>query len=121
MKIPLSSVNITEEVNRTGVWKTVNNVNAKEASTVKEPKSKDKRFLEWHNVTWFGYISSICIVPLSRGVSSKDKSNRKRGQKKDAISNEENQRLSTMNEEEEEEPQGITIKVDQALWRLSPF
>jgi len=42
MKIPLSSVNITEEVNRTGIWKTVNNVNAKEASSVKDNKPKDK-------------------------------------------------------------------------------
>jgi len=46
MKIPLSSVNITEEVNRTGIWKTVNNVNAKEANySSKDGKSssKDKR------------------------------------------------------------------------------
>lgn len=46
MKIPLSSVNITEEVNRTGIWKTVNNVNAKEDRNPigKDGKSnKDKR------------------------------------------------------------------------------
>lgn len=41
MKIPVSSVNITEEVNRTGIWKTVNNVNAKEAP-VKDGKNKEK-------------------------------------------------------------------------------
>lgn len=27
MKIPLSSINITDEVNRTGIWKQVNNGN----------------------------------------------------------------------------------------------
>lgn len=29
MKIPLSSINISEEVNRTGIWKQVNNENGK--------------------------------------------------------------------------------------------
>jgi sodium bicarbonate transporter 10 len=47
MKIPLSSVNITEEVNRTGIWKTVNNVNAKEDGRYSnkdgKSSSKDKR------------------------------------------------------------------------------
>lgn len=43
MKIPLSSVNITEEVNKTGMWKTVNNENAKEAPSNKEKDKKDKR------------------------------------------------------------------------------
>ncbi|XP_035714213.1 electroneutral sodium bicarbonate exchanger 1 isoform X3 [Folsomia candida] len=89
MKIPVSSVNITEEVNRTGIWKTVNNVNAKEAP-VKDGKNKEK---------------------------CKDKGARKRGNKKDALTEEESRRLSTMNEEEEEaggggaEHQGVTIKI----------
>jgi hypothetical protein len=43
MKIPLSSVNITEEVNKTGIWKSVNNENAKEAPLTKEEKQKEKR------------------------------------------------------------------------------
>jgi len=46
--------------------------------------------------------------------SSKDKGARKRGSKKDALTDEEKRRLSTMCEEEEDEP-GITIKVDHAL------
>lgn len=29
MKIPLSSINISEEVNKTGIWKQVNNENGK--------------------------------------------------------------------------------------------
>jgi sodium bicarbonate transporter 10 len=90
MKIPLSSVNITEEVNRTGIWKTVNNVNAKEYSGKDGKSNKEK------------------------SSSSKDKGARKRGSKKDALSEEERRRLSTMCEEEEDEP-GITIKVDHAL------
>ncbi|ODN05552.1 Sodium-driven chloride bicarbonate exchanger [Orchesella cincta] len=86
MKIPLSSVNITEEVNKTGMWKTVNNVNAKEAPANKD-KTKEK---------------------------SREKNARKRGNKKDALTDDERRRLSTMCEEEEEES-GITIKVEHAL------
>jgi len=86
MKIPVNSLNITEEVNRTGIWKTVNNMNAKEAPQTKEEEAKGN-----------------------------DKAARKRGSKKDAISEEESRRLSTMNEEEEDDNTGITIKVDPAL------
>lgn len=43
MKIPLSSVNITEEVNKTGMWKTVNNANAKEAPATDKEKEKEKK------------------------------------------------------------------------------
>jgi len=86
MKIPLSSVNITEEVNKTGIWKQVNTINTKD-SPVKEKQANDTK--------------------------SKDKGARKRGTKKDAISEEERRRLSTMNEEEEED--GLTIKVDPVV------
>ena len=45
-------------------------------------------------------------------IRRKDKNVRKRGSKKDAISDEERRRLSVMNEEEEE---GITMKVDPVI------
>jgi len=37
MKIPLASINISEEVNKTGIWKTVNENNA-----VMSPKKKKR-------------------------------------------------------------------------------
>jgi sodium bicarbonate transporter 10 len=90
MKIPLSSVNITEEVNKTGIWKQVNTINTKESPVKEKP--------------------SNCV---NNDRSNKDKGARKRGNKKDALSEEERRRLSTMNEEEEED--GLTIKVDPVV------
>lgn len=37
MKIPLTKINITEEVNKTGIWKQVNDLNSTNEKT-KEPK-----------------------------------------------------------------------------------
>ncbi|XP_014248076.1 sodium bicarbonate cotransporter 3 isoform X2 [Cimex lectularius] len=75
MKIPLTSINISEEMNKTGIWKQVNNEKEKK-------KSPGKNVMK--------------VI--------------KRGKQKDAITDEEKVRLSTMAEEEEElEP--ITIKV----------
>lgn len=37
VKIPLSSINISEEVNKTGIWKQVNNVNSRETEKKKSP------------------------------------------------------------------------------------
>lgn len=37
MKIPLASINITEEVNKTGIWKQVNQANS---PTKDDPKKK---------------------------------------------------------------------------------
>ncbi|CAG7820966.1 unnamed protein product [Allacma fusca] len=86
MKIPLSSVNITEEVNKTGIWKQVNNVNTKDSPTKESRSKKDKV--------------------------------RKRGNKKDAISDEERRRLSVMNEEDED---GITIKKVDVCFKEAIF
>jgi sodium bicarbonate transporter 10 len=47
MKIPLSSVNITEEVNKTGIWKQVNNVNTKDSPTKESRSKKDKVRETW--------------------------------------------------------------------------
>ncbi|XP_034231560.1 sodium bicarbonate cotransporter 3 isoform X3 [Thrips palmi] len=84
MKIPLASINITEEVNKTGIWKQVNQANS---PTKDDPKKK-----------------------LAPGVKNSSKS-KKRGNKKDALLDEENKRLSTMAEEDDED-EGITIKVN---------
>ncbi|KAK7790973.1 hypothetical protein R5R35_007865 [Gryllus longicercus] len=85
MKIPLASINISEEVNKTGIWKQVNECNA----TEKEKEDKKKK------------------SPNKSSTKSK-----KRGNKKDAITDEERKRLSTMPEEEEDE--GVTIKIDSS-------
>lgn len=39
MNIPLSAINITEEVNKTGIWKQVNEFNVQEKGKKKSPKS----------------------------------------------------------------------------------
>ncbi|XP_046386758.1 electroneutral sodium bicarbonate exchanger 1 isoform X2 [Ischnura elegans] len=85
MKIPLASINISEEVNKSGIWKQVNDVN----STSKSGKKK------------------------SPGKSS-SKSRKRLGSKKDSGTDEERKRLSTMAEEDEGggDDGGITIKVD---------
>ncbi|KAJ9596825.1 hypothetical protein L9F63_012158, partial [Diploptera punctata] len=74
MKIPLASINISEEVNKTGIWKQVNEGKSSEKDE-KKKKSPNKN-------------------------SSKTK---KRGSKKDAVTDDEKTRLSTMAEEEEDE------------------
>jgi len=73
MKIPLTSINISEEMNKTGIWKQVNPEKDKKKSPGK-------------------MIKAI-----------------KRGKQKDAMSEEERVRLSTMTEEDEED-QPVTIK-----------
>ncbi|XP_033608237.1 electrogenic sodium bicarbonate cotransporter 1 isoform X3 [Cryptotermes secundus] len=80
MKIPLASINISEEVNKTGIWKQVNEGSCAYKDG-KKKKSPNKN-------------------------SSKSK---KRGNKKDAVSDDEKTRLSTMAEEEEEEGLTIKI------------
>lgn len=38
MNIPLSAINITEEVNKTGIWKQVNEFNLQQKEKKKSPK-----------------------------------------------------------------------------------
>ena len=40
MNIPLASINISEEVNKTGIWKQVNNSNKMKNSKTKTGKKK---------------------------------------------------------------------------------
>lgn len=40
MKIPLTSINISEEVNKTGIWKTVNEHNVTSPTKKKKNKSR---------------------------------------------------------------------------------
>ncbi|XP_065203094.1 sodium bicarbonate cotransporter 3 isoform X2 [Planococcus citri] len=79
MKIPLSSINISEEVNKTGIWKQVNYENGK----------NDRK-------------NAPSTVTIS-------KTQKKSYYKKDVICEDEKHQLSTMTEEEEDE--GLTIKV----------
>ncbi|XP_073986853.1 na[+]-driven anion exchanger 1 isoform X4 [Rhodnius prolixus] len=78
IKIPLASINISEEMNKTGIWKQVNN------EKTDKKKSPGKSMMK--------------VM--------------KRGKHKDAISEDEKARLSTMAEEEEEHDQPVTIKID---------
>ncbi|XP_025831044.1 uncharacterized protein LOC112904650 [Agrilus planipennis] len=81
MKIPLSSINISEEVNKTAIWKQLNDARPDEKSKKKSPN------------------------PVSR--FKKKKLIIKKEEKKEEKGKLE-KRLSTMNEEDEDE--GITIK-----------
>ncbi|KAF6214608.1 hypothetical protein GE061_009351 [Apolygus lucorum] len=76
IKIPLSSINISEEVNKTGIWKQVNN----EKTEKKKSPGKMMKVM-------------------------------KRGKQKDAVTDDEKARLSTMAEEEDDGIGGLTIKV----------
>ncbi|KAK9509940.1 hypothetical protein O3M35_004824 [Rhynocoris fuscipes] len=76
IKIPLASINISEEMNKTGIWKQVNHEKAD------KKKSPGKTVMK--------------VI--------------KRGKQKDALSEDEKARLSTMAEEEEED-QPVTIKI----------
>ncbi|EEB11139.1 sodium-driven chloride bicarbonate exchanger, putative [Pediculus humanus corporis] len=108
MKIPLSSINISEEVNKSGVWKTVNDSNT-DKSKNHSSKPRYHFFLtRWINGGGWGKNNHFFF--LLKFSSSKSK---RRGSKKDALTEEERRRLSTMNEAEEEEDarSGITIKV----------
>ncbi|XP_069698390.1 sodium-driven chloride bicarbonate exchanger isoform X4 [Periplaneta americana] len=82
MKIPLASINISEEVNKTGIWKQVN----EGGSAYKDDKKKKS--------------------PNKNSSKSK-----KRGSKKDAVTDDEKTRLSTMAEEEEEEGLTIKVGI----------
>ncbi|KAH1024111.1 hypothetical protein HUJ05_003660 [Dendroctonus ponderosae] len=84
MNIPFSVMNISEEVNKTGIWKQVNEHNAKTEVKNDEKKKSPKtpRFLK----------------------AKKKKTSKKEAELKQALT----KKLSIMNEEDEDE--GITIK-----------
>ncbi|KYB27589.1 hypothetical protein TcasGA2_TC033054 [Tribolium castaneum] len=82
MNIPLSAINISEEVNKTSIWKQVNKNNTR-------PIEKEKK-----------------KSPIGTGRFKKKKQS-KRDEKQEKAKLE--KRLSIMNEEEEDD--GITIKV----------
>ncbi|XP_076368685.1 sodium-driven chloride bicarbonate exchanger-like isoform X3 [Tachypleus tridentatus] len=82
-----SNINISEQLNKTGLWQSLQQ---KEHST---PKIQHKN------------------SPPSLKIPSSLK--KKRGNKNDAINDEEKKRLSTMAEDEEEDDCGITIKIQE--------
>lgn len=89
MRIPLDSVNISEEVNRSGVWLGINKDNKQNNKVVDEDGRREDRKHRGHR-------------------------RRKNGKNGDAAVGDEgpnSTRLSTMHEEAEEEDAGITIKV----------
>ncbi|XP_069189447.1 electroneutral sodium bicarbonate exchanger 1-like isoform X15 [Procambarus clarkii] len=75
MKVPMNPINISEEVNKSGVWMDINKDQEKKAPT-----------------------------------SPTKNNTKKRGNKRDALNEDEKKRLSMMAEEDEED-EGITIKV----------
>ncbi|XP_043287400.1 electrogenic sodium bicarbonate cotransporter 1 isoform X4 [Venturia canescens] len=83
MKIPLTSINISEEVNKTGIWKQVNDVNCNNEN--KQPK-----------------------IPKMINVTKSKKHPNKEGV---LLMPDEMTRLTTMTEEEDEDDSGISIKV----------
>ncbi|XP_063914717.1 sodium bicarbonate cotransporter 3 isoform X2 [Zophobas morio] len=85
MNIPLSAINISEEVNKTGIWKQVNKNNSRQTE-------KDKK-----------------KSPIGSCRFKKKKQNKREEKREDKVKLE--KRLSTMTEEEEDD--GITIKCEQ--------
>lgn len=83
MKIPLSSINITDEVNRTGIWKQVNNGNEQGDNNKKNSHSANTCSKGHHKKSYY--------------------------KQQDVMNEDEKHQLSTMTEEEEDE--GLTIKV----------
>ncbi|XP_060517563.1 sodium bicarbonate cotransporter 3 [Cylas formicarius] len=92
MNIPISAINISEEVDKTGIWKQVNENNNPKKTSNKEEKKKS---------------------PKSR--FKKKKPNNKKEDKNEQKQKLE-KRLSTMREEEEEE--GILIKCERIKERI---
>ncbi|XP_065164800.1 sodium bicarbonate cotransporter 3 isoform X5 [Atheta coriaria] len=106
MNIPLSAINITEEVNKTGIWKQVNQLNkhenkqqiiyAKENNKNTEKKEKDSK------------DKKKSPHKASGRFKKKNKHNKKEEKREDRKLE---KRLSTMDEgDEDEDDQGIVIK-----------
>ncbi|XP_046736176.1 sodium bicarbonate cotransporter 3 isoform X7 [Diprion similis] len=91
MKIPLASINISEEVNKTGIWQQVNEGNSTPGEKPKQPKI-------------------INVGKQKKHSRSKDTA---------LLMADETTRLTTMTEEEEEDC-GISIKVDLIRSKESP-
>uniref|UniRef100_T1IXC2 Anion exchange protein n=1 Tax=Strigamia maritima TaxID=126957 RepID=T1IXC2_STRMM len=82
---PEPNINISEEVNKSGIWKQVNNAKA---------------------------INGVNHTGDSNKHHTDNNHTKKRGTKKDAMNEEERKRLSTMAEEEDEDDTPIMIKID---------
>ncbi|XP_037076532.1 sodium bicarbonate cotransporter 3-like [Pollicipes pollicipes] len=98
MRIPLDSVNISEEVNRSGIWLGINKEN-------KQPKPRD--------------ADGKPVGEDGRKEERKHRSHRrhKNGKREQSIEDPTATRLSTMHEEEEEDA-GITIQRRRDLLRI---
>lgn len=125
MNIPLSAINISEEVNKSGVWKQVNETNTSDGKE-KKKSPKSTRFVSYFNkfrkykteIERFLNVGRliVIIIELVWIVYAFSRFKKKKLLKKEEKRDEKvklEKRLSTCKEEEDE---GITIKVtDTAL------
>ncbi|KAK4328619.1 hypothetical protein Pmani_000990 [Petrolisthes manimaculis] len=144
MKVPVNPINISEEVNKSGVWMDINKDQEKKQPNSPTKNSEDRsrnsckrcrrrkksRTNEDVNGVPNGHTSdvemngtSVCMGHSENESNTKDSSldyeneschfTKKRGNKRDAINEDEKKRLSMMAEEDEED-EGITIKVTKS-------
>lgn len=102
MNIPFSAINITEEVNKTGIWKQVNehNVTQEKEKVKKSPKTSRYK-IKFNKNHIYTSMETISRFRKKKHSKKEEKQREERGKLE--------KRLSTMAEEEEDE--GITIKV----------
>lgn len=125
MNIPLSAINISEEVNKSGVWKQVNETNTSDGKE-KKKSPKSTRFVSYFNkfrkykteIERFLNVGRLIVIitEFVWVVYAFSRFKKKKLLKKEEKRDEKvklEKRLSTCKEEEDE---GITIKVtDTAL------
>ncbi|XP_069941371.1 sodium-driven chloride bicarbonate exchanger isoform X4 [Cherax quadricarinatus] len=146
MKVPMNPINISEEVNKSGVWMDINKDQEKKPPTSPTKNNEDRSRNSCKrcrrrkksrandevngvpNGVAFGHATDVEMIdsPLCMGHSENESDTKestleieneachftkKRGTKKDALNEEEKKRLSMMAEEDEED-EGITIKIE---------
>ncbi|XP_069189422.1 electroneutral sodium bicarbonate exchanger 1-like isoform X3 [Procambarus clarkii] len=146
MKVPMNPINISEEVNKSGVWMDINKDQEKKAPTSPTKNNEDRSRNNCKrcrrrkksrandeingvaNGVAHGHASDVEMIdsPMCMGhseIESETKEStleieneachftKKRGNKRDALNEDEKKRLSMMAEEDEED-EGITIKIE---------
>ncbi|XP_050700901.1 electrogenic sodium bicarbonate cotransporter 1-like isoform X5 [Eriocheir sinensis] len=143
MKVPLNPINISEEMNKSGVWQdinkdqekkpphspTKNNEDRSRSSCKRCRRRKKSRTNDEVNGVANGHTSDVEMngTYVCEGHSENESNTKesrldyeneschftkKRGNKKDALNEDEKKRLSMMAEEDEED-EGITIKIEE--------
>lgn len=108
MNIPFTAINISEEVNKTGIWKQVNENNQKKSNKKAEKKNKSPKTPRY-------YFIFKCYFDLN-DVRYRRVKKKKNSKKADELKQKLEKKLSIMNEEDEDE--GITIKVTHMTLHL---